>query len=127
MELLAIGFILSAFLICAIGIGYFIAVYSPSVKLKYPIFKIHATDLHEGDVIVLQHKGRLSSQAVISISASFKHLFPGHRVLILEDEMKLSLLKNQPAENSQNNNEHRADNPLPMSEPEHAESREKPC
>ncbi len=49
-----------------------------------------------GDIGVLTYPGRLSQEAVARIKASFEAALPGHRCLVLEEGMRMSVLTEKP-------------------------------
>ena len=52
-----------------------------------------AVSLKAGDVIVLEHPKLLSQKAIAHITASVERIFPGHKAIVLEEGMRLSIAR----------------------------------
>lgn len=54
---------------------------------------MQALKVEPGDVIVLRHSGAISEMALNRLKISKKECFPDNKILVLEEDMKIGLLR----------------------------------
>jgi len=61
-------------------------------KMNRKIFEIASVNINPGDVLVLKSKSFLSADAAKHVSESLKEIFPGHRIVVLEDGLEFAVV-----------------------------------
>lgn len=57
------------------------------------VASIQLASFKPGDVLVLECQGQLDEWQYLSLSSTIEHVFPGHRVIVLEDGATLKVAR----------------------------------